>query len=462
MKKRMIVLCAAAAVALCQGAWAADLPAAASAVRQQLHQAQAERAQTGQEIAQERAELSRRVATMRAQLEARQRRLADIRAQLTQISQRKAELSQEVAEKQGDLKELTGTVRAQARELLAIAERSPVTAEHPERLEALRAYIGKSRFPGLDDIRRLVDLFFGEMTATGQIARREGEIVDRDGNQIKADIIRLGGFCSIYRNGQTGFLTLGQASGQLLAVGGDPDWNVLGSLDDYFDGDAKAVYMDISGGAALRQLAKRPTFGETLMAGGPLVWPILLVGLVALALIGERIVFLRRVRANTDKMMSEVAGLVGRGDMAGALNVAEAQQGRPTSNVIKAGLALVGQPQEVIESGLAEAILRETPRLERFLQVLKVLAGVAPLLGLLGTVTGMINTFNVITVHGTGDPRLMAGGISEALITTQLGLSVAIPILIAASLLSRRAQRIAGDMEEKALALAAALLKAEK
>ncbi|MGD9877905.1 MotA/TolQ/ExbB proton channel family protein, partial [Desulfococcus sp.] len=87
---------------------------------------------------------------------------------------------------------------------------------------------------------------------------------------------------------------------------------------------------------------------------------------------------------------------------------------------------------------------------------------VAPLLGLLGTVTGMINTFKVITIHGTGDPRLMAGGISEALITTELGLAVAIPIMLAAAFLGRKAQNIAADMEEKAMAMTAALLKRQR
>ncbi|MCF8117968.1 MAG: MotA/TolQ/ExbB proton channel family protein, partial [Desulfarculaceae bacterium] len=129
-------------------------------------------------------------------------------------------------------------------------------------------------------------------------------------------------------------------------------------------------------------------------------------------------------------------------------------------NVRPPGLPPRGQPAEVIDAGLSEAMLRELPRLERFLTTLKVLAAVAPLLGLLGTVTGMINTFQVITVFGAGDPRLMAGGISEALITTQLGLAVAIPILVASALLGRRVSRLAGDMEEKAVALAAALIKA--
>lgn len=440
-------------------AHAADLPTVAGEIKKDRIDAQKEQTATLQKVALDRTALRNKVTDLKKKLANEQARLKRVRTELTEVSKRRAELSREVADKQGDIAELAGTVRAQARELLALAERSPVTAERPQRLEELRPYLGKSRFPGLDDIRKLVDLFFEEMQASGQIVRRKGEYVDGHGQTAQADIIRIGGFTTVYENDKAGFLTLGPSTGRLLAVSGDLPWGVAGTIEGYYDG-ADAVTMDISGGAALRQLARRSTFTERVLSGGPLVWPIMLVGLVALGLIGERLVFLRRVRANTDELMNNVSAKVAQGDIAGALAEADTQEGRPTSNVIKAGLALLGQPQEVVESGLSEAILREMPRLERFIQVLKVLAGVSPLLGLLGTVTGMINTFHVITVHGTGDPRLMAGGISEALITTQLGLAVAIPILIAAALLGRKVQRIAGDMEEKALALAAAMMKA--
>ena len=93
------------------------------------------------------------------------------------------------------------------------------------------------------------------------------------------------------------------------------------------------------------------------------------------------------------------------------------------------------------------------PRLERFLAILAIFGAIAPLLGLLGTVTGMIDTFRVITLYGTGDPRMMSGGISEALITTELGLAVAIPIMLFHTFLSRRVDHLVGDMEEKAVAL---------
>jgi biopolymer transport protein ExbB len=109
--------------------------------------------------------------------------------------------------------------------------------------------------------------------------------------------------------------------------------------------------------------------------------------------------------------------------------------------------------REEMENALQEAILKEIPPMERFLSTLGMLAAIAPLLGLLGTVTGMIDTFHVITMHGTGDPRLMSGGISEALVTTMLGLTVAIPLMLSQTLLNRTVENRIGEMEEKAVAL---------
>ncbi|MBU4563732.1 MAG: DUF3450 family protein [Desulfarculus sp.] len=453
----------AAALALCFSgpALAADFGQAAQKTAAERTQAQAELGRTRQDIAQERAAMQAKLKEIKENLAREKKALAQAREDLAATSRQRAELTRQLAETSGDLKELAGHVRAAARELLAMAERSPVTAQNPERLEILRGYLNKSRFPGLNDIQQLVELYFAEMAGSGRIARWKGPLVNRDGQEVQADIVRLGAFTTLFRTGgEVGLATLGQASGRLLAAGGDLSWGLSSDITSYLNRETDAAPMDISGGAALKQLSRRETLWEQVRSGGPLIWPILAVGLAALILIIERLVFFRRVRANTDEMMTHVAELVAGGDFAGALDEAEKQRGRPTSNVITAGLALRDQPSEVIDNGLSEAMLRELPRLERFLTALKVLAAVAPLLGLLGTVTGMINTFQVITVFGTGDPRLMAGGISEALITTQLGLAVAIPILVASALLGRRAQRLAGDMEEKAVSLSAALIKA--
>jgi biopolymer transport protein ExbB len=259
-----------------------------------------------------------------------------------------------------------------------------------------------------------------------------------------------------------GYLLPGPQSHRLLAAQGRLPSRYESRLADFMEGKSESVGLDISGGGALMQLTHQVGVTERLLSGGPLVWPILLVGLIALVLILERVVFFGRVSSHTDDLTQKVSQLVSAGDFESAKTAAGAQRGRPTGNVLLAGLAQKDQMPEVIDHALTEAMLRELPRLQRFLTLLKVLAAVAPLLGLLGTVTGMINTFQVITVFGTGDPRLMAGGISEALVTTQLGLAVAIPALIGSSLLGRKSQRILADMEEKAISLTAALSKGNR
>jgi len=116
--------------------------------------------------------------------------------------------------------------------------------------------------------------------------------------------------------------------------------------------------------------------------------------------------------------------------------------------VLKAGLECRDMSRTDMENALQEAILNEIPSMERFLSTLGMLAAIAPLLGLLGTVTGMINTFHVINYYGTGDPRMMSGGISEALVTTMLGLSVAIPIMLVHTLLTRKVENTIAQMED--------------
>lgn len=455
MASMLAALAVAAAPAL-----AADFPSVAKDVTADLDTAKSEQAKEISQRSERIAKLQAELKTLKAEEVAQRTALGKARQELSKVSQEKAELGRVLIQEQGNLKELAGLVRASARELLSLAELSPQTAAQPERLEILRSYMNKSRFPGLEDIRRLVELYFTYLTESSQASIRQGAFVDREGSEAEGNILTLGPFTAAYqKNGEVGYLVLGPATGRLLAVGGEPDWSTRRALRAYMAGESMAAPMDITGGAALKQLAKSESAWDLLLSGGPLIWPILLVGLISLVLIVERLGFLRKVRTNTDQLMGRVNQLVQAGDFDGALSAADNEAGRPTSNVIKAGLALKGCTAEVIENGLTEAMLKELPRLERFLTALKVMAAVAPLLGLLGTVTGMINTFQVITVHGTGDPRLMAGGISEALITTQLGLAVAIPVLVAAALLSRKAQRIASDMEEKAVAMSAALIQ---
>jgi biopolymer transport protein ExbB len=184
-----------------------------------------------------------------------------------------------------------------------------------------------------------------------------------------------------------------------------------------------------------------------------LIWPILTILAVGLLIVLERVIFLARKRLDTSSLVNRIESLAHEKKWQECSRACAGYAGKPVARVLQAGLQTCHMQREEMENALQEAILREIPPMERFLSTLGMLAAIAPLLGLLGTVTGMIDTFHVITLHGTGDPRLMSGGISEALVTTMLGLSVAIPLMLSQTLLNRSVDKTIGQMEEKAVAL---------
>lgn len=447
-------------VGLAAEAWAENpFDKVASDIKSEYRVARKEQKLTLEEIKKRRQALRQKLATLEEELAEGSETLAAHRQRLEKLSQERDEITKEVSRRLADIKELSILFRNHARNFLALAERSPYSVERPDRLQELQSFVDPHRVFRLKDLKALLEFSFEDMAASQEKVVYKGMMVDRSGNETTGEIIRLGHLPAMYRaEKHVGYLNLNPASGRLL-MSASPSYWVRRNLFDYFEEEAGDVYTDISGGAAIGQLARRVTLMDQLRSGGVLVVPILLVGLVALVLTIERLVFLGKVRHNTDALMTRVTELVGNGDIEGAVKVTYPHRNRPTGRVLMAGLQHRDDPSEVIESALSEAMLREAPRLERFLGALKVCAAVAPLLGLLGTVTGMINTFQVITTHGTGDPRLMAGGISEAMVTTQVGLAVAIPVMIVAAFLGRRARNLSQDMEEKGLALMGALLR---
>ncbi|MCD6153625.1 MAG: MotA/TolQ/ExbB proton channel family protein [Syntrophobacterales bacterium] len=283
---------------------------------------------------------------------------------------------------------------------------------------------------------------------------RKGSFVDRSGMTTDGDILTIGKFSAAYKTGkEVGLLNYSEGGRKFIALSALPSWLVQRNLKKYMRGKTDDVYLDFSGGAALRQITHKTTLINQIKDGGPIVWPILAIGFFALILAVERTIFLRGVHTNTDQVMGKVNELALHGKWQECDDIVKDEKGRPVYNVLKAGLGARGEERETLESVLQEAILKELPRLERFLPSLNIMGAIAPLLGLLGTVTGMISTFHVITLYGTGDPRMMSGGISEALVTTMLGLAVAIPIMLMHAFLNGRVEHIIADMEEKAVAL---------
>lgn len=195
---------------------------------------------------------------------------------------------------------------------------------------------------------------------------------------------------------------------------------------------------------------------EIVRAGGPLMWPIILCSVIALGIVVERMWTLQAPRVMPPGLLQKVWQLVEAGQVTDKV-IAALEQNSPLGRVLAAGLASRHRPRAVMMERLEDTGRHVVHELERFLNTLGTIAAVSPLLGLLGTVTGIIKAFNAITVGAMGDPRALSGGISEALITTAAGLVVAIPSLIAYRYLRGRVDRIVIDMEKSAIALADAV-----
>ena len=382
----------------------------------------------------------------------------------TLLGQEKA-LQEELAAQAQEIKTIDGTIRTAAKQARDYFHESLTTSEFPQRESVLAEVLQPEKFPGLEGIRNLLSLFVDELQASGAVARRTGEFIGTDGRDMTGDLLRIGTFTMAFRTpeDQFGFLRPNSDGSKLVAVQGDPGWHLSSLMADFFDGDNKVFPVDISNGAAFTRLAQEQKgVYEWLSAGGLLVWPIILVGIAALALVVERFYSLSRIRGNSDRNMGVILDMVTQGQWKECRDFCRKQSTYPTCRIIGHTLQYLGNTREIIENAFQEGLLKELPMLERFLPTLNVLAAVAPLLGLLGTVTGMINTFQIITVYGTGDPRMMSGGISEALVTTQLGLAVAVPIMILHHILERRVDKIIADMEEKGTGFAVALMKLGK
>jgi len=404
--------------------------------------------------------LGQELSSVKSQLAARRENLESLKSQFQGLLDSKNALEKEIESEKEEIKAVSDTVYNAAKRTESLIENSPVSAEHPERPDRLDPLLTKKRFPGMAGIQQLVDIIWTEMEESGEIRSYEGTYIGPEHQKQNGQILRIGSLTAAYRqsDGQPGYLQLGEKN-RLVAVPGDPSWFVKKSLAKYMKGQSSHVPIDVSGGSVFQRMAQSRDVRDWLEAGGLLIWPILIVGAAGLILGLERFLFLLRIRSNSDKIMNNIMGFIQKEHWEEARAYCEKNKRFPTCNVLGTMFSHLGVTREAMENAIQESVLRQVPRLERFVATLSILAAVAPLLGLLGTVTGMINTFQVITLFGTGDPKLMSGGISEALVTTQLGLAVAIPIMLLHHFLERRVDKILGDIEEKGNKVTVELLK---
>lgn len=205
----------------------------------------------------------------------------------------------------------------------------------------------------------------------------------------------------------------------------------------------------------------KTSLADWVVQGGIMMVPILLASIVAMAIIFERFLYLRKVRLDTEKFMDKIKRVLGANRIMEALAICENTMG-PIPNLVKAGIEKHGHEKEDIREAIEESSTKELPKLERFLPALGTIANVSPLLGLLGTVIGMIKSSDVMATAGTSNPLGLIGGISEALITTAAGLFVAIPVLIFYNYFVNRVNSLILEMEIRSTELVSLLTDKSK
>lgn len=403
-----------------------------------------------------------------------QREYALLEAQKRELTARISEVRQQT---ERDTTRLEGEISALENRVFALRSEAESAAEALNRaeqtalsaaenadflsatLEQAKATLGSygdstlqsDAFAQLDSPGQLRTLF---QTATqrlellGQVRREPGAFFLADGSEVQGQIIRFGNIAA--------FGVSDKASGALVPAGGerfrlwkDPAVESAQALAENKLPALLQTYLFENASAAISDPEVKTIVSE-MQKGGFIGYVILVLGGIAMLLVVLRAVFLQRSGASIRNILDNIAPAVRAGRIEDAITAAKRFKGS-AARVVTAALRNLDRDREHLEDIVSESILHESTHLNRFGAIIMMIAAVAPLLGLLGTVTGMIQTFDVITEFGTSDPKLLSGGIAIALVTTEQGLIVAIPCLLFGGLLNGWADRIKDDMEKAAL-----------
>jgi len=350
--------------------------------------------------------------------------------------------SQALDERLGALKELFGVLQTVSGDTQGVFSTSLTNIQYPDRGEFLVALgskmAGASSLASIADIERLWGMIQKEIVESGRVVRFSNIVTKADGQQEEMDVIRIGSYNVINENG---YLKYNSSEGTLTELARQPESRYTGTTSDLMNADSGTVTfgLDVTRGTILGLLVESPTIKDRIEQGG-------IVGycIIALGIVGLLIAIWRWFGLTGDSRR-----------VAAQLKRDTASTDNPLGRVLAAYESNSSADTETIELKLSEAALKEMPGLTKGLLFIKVVSAVAPLMGLLGTVTGMIKTFQVITLYGAGDPKMMAGGISQALMTTVLGLVVAIPMVLLHTVVSGQSRKIINILQSQSAGLVA-------
>ncbi len=377
----------------------------------------------------------REISTARGAVSALQQQILGLRARADEIETALEEVDAETAtaKERSDL--LSETIERAFETLTRFEMEVPKKAaadiaEQSEQIEIMFAFAGKV------------------LSRAGTIRTERGRFFDKDGALDKGQIVRVGNIAA-YGISDKNAGTLAPAGAGRFKLWPEDAAVTARTLADGKNLDALAIFLFESLEKGVEEKREKTPL-EVIESGGIIAWVIVALGGLGLVMMLLRILILMRAGSRTERLLRRLKDALSSGTPEEASAVCRNAKGA-AARVLDATVSNLRRERTHLEDIVSEAILHEVPFIERFGGTILVIAAVAPLLGLLGTVTGMISTFDVITEYGTGDPKMLSGGISEALVTTELGLIVAIPALLFGTLLSGRANAILQTLERAAL-----------
>ena len=377
---------------------------------------------------------------MRANLKAQEARSVRLTDQYEANDAQLSELEEQLTLKLGSFGELFGIVRQTAGESKGQFMLSLTNIEFPDRVEFLGDLAERKSLdlPTTTELERLWYEILNELNQSGKIKSYNTDILSKSGELVNRDVLRIGVFNTV---SDGNYLNLVSEQNSLEYLAKQPDGSIRRAAKKLQNSklDYREVYIDPTRGSLLTMLIDRAGFFERINQGGFVGYVILIILTLGIAMGAIQFQFLYKESKSIDGELQ--SGKFSNESILGKLN-----------NIYS---SYKGDNPEELEAQLEDVLAKASPPLEKNLSIIKLLAAVAPLLGLLGTVIGMIETFQAITLFGTGDPKLMAGGISQALVTTMLGLIAAVPLLFIHNLLDSRSRAISQIYEEQAIGFVA-------